>query len=155
MKNLSTVLLLVLMAVAFAQCNSMLSRKERQLPQPDRVVFQCNDQDWSSDREFIRARGQGTSRNESTAHRMAELDANVNLARAVEEYQKKVEAFRDNRQMEKETTEVEWEGSTLSQTEINMSLRNVAAVCSQSELEDNMYTVVKIVEIPLSQIIAE
>lgn len=137
----------------FSQCNNMFSRKKEQLPDPDRIVFHCNGKAFSSDRDFIRAKGEGRSRNESTAHRMAGLDANEKLARAVEDYQQKVESYLDNQQMQEEKAAAEWGEEAISRSEINRMLSGVATICSQSETENEFYLVRVIVEIPVSNVI--
>jgi hypothetical protein len=142
----------VITLLLFGQCSNFLTGNKK-LPEPDKVVFTCNNQDYFSDMDFIRAMGTGTSRNESTSHRMADLDATANLARAVDDYLEKVNAYRDNKQMDKGEAAVEWEGETLVREEINMTLSNVATVCSESSQDDAMFTTLVIVEIPMSSVL--
>ena len=55
--------------------------------------------------------------------------------------------------MDKGEAAVEWEGETLVREEINMTLSNVATVCSESSLDDVMYNTMVIVEIPMSSVL--
>jgi hypothetical protein len=148
--------LLILTSLILIQaCGNLLVKKKDPLPEPDKIVFECNGVRYSSDATHIRAMGTGTSRNESTASRMASLDASVNLAKAIEAYLEKISAYKDKRQVKQGAPAVEWEDGSLTREEINMTLSNVATICSQTSSSDEMYTTRMIVEIPLSEIMQE
>ncbi len=99
--------------------------------------------------------GSGTSSNESTASRMANLDASANLAKAVGKYLGKISAYHDNHRMKEGTPEVEWDGESFTREELNSSLSNVSTPCSQTLIEDEMYTTIVVVEIPIEQILKD
>jgi hypothetical protein len=148
--------LLILTSLILLQaCGNMLVGKKEPMPEPDKIIFECNGVNYSSDATHIRAMGTGTSRNESTASRMASLDASANLAKAIDAYLEKISAFKDKRQVKQGTPTVEWEDESLTREEINMTLTNVATLCTQTNSSDEMYTTLMIVEIPLSEIMKE
>ncbi len=147
------IFILVLLTLAISGCSSLSGRRAEKLPEPDRIIFRCNGVEYSSDGQFIRAMGSGTSRNESTAARMAGLDASVNLARAIKNYEEKITAFRDKRQVKRGEAAVEWEEGTLTREQINMTLSNVSTICSETKTDGEMYITIQIVEVPIHQVI--
>jgi hypothetical protein len=151
MKRNYTIILTSL--ILLQACGNMLVGKKEPIPEPDKVIFECNGVSYSSDATHIRAMGTGTSRNESTASRMASLDASANLAKAIEAYQEKISAFKDKRQVKQGAPAVEWEDESLTREEINMTLSNVATICSETSSSDEMYTTRMVVEMPLSEIL--
>jgi hypothetical protein len=155
MKTRFLIMTISLFAHILAGCGNIFVGKKEQLPEPDRIVYVCNDVEYFSDKSFIRASGVGKSRNESTAMRMANLDASVNLARAVESYGQKIAAFKDKRQVNKGAAAVEWEDESLTREELNKTLSNVATICSQTQTEDEMFVSMVIVEIPIAEVMPE
>ena len=155
MSRKNNVILSIFVALAFALsfCGSRITRNQETLPEPDRIVFHCNDKAYFSDREYIRAMGEGNSRNESMAHRMADLDASANLAKAIENYLDKIQAHKDAVQMKRGSQAVEWEEGSHTRTELSMTLSNVATICSESHMEGDVNYVRKIVEIPVATIL--
>ncbi len=153
MKRILNILPGIAFIFLFTQCGSFMLGKKERLPEPEKVVFSCKGQKYHSDMNFIRAMGTGSSRNESTSYRMADLDATTNLARAVDAYLEKVNAYRDKKQVQNGEAAIEWEGETLVREEINMTLTDVATVCSESSLNDAMYNTMVIVEIPMSSVL--
>jgi hypothetical protein len=111
------------------------------------VKYRCQGITYSSDKDFIRAQGKGASRDESTAHRMAFMDASVNLAKAVEAYRQKITTYQDKSQAEKDTQSIEWENESFSREKLNRNLKDMRTVCSQTRRKDNRYIITLIVEI--------
>lgn len=128
----------------FVGCSSRITGDG--IPGPDRVKFRCQGKTYSSDKEFIRAMGRGTSRDESTAHRMATMDASVNITKAVVAYQQKINAHHDKSQ--EGTQSVEWGKDSLERESLNMNLQDVRTLCTQTRRKDNMYVTTVIVEMP-------
>ncbi len=139
----------------FSACANLRQGNKNRLPQPEKVIFECQGEIYFSDDTHIRAMGSGASRNESAASRMANLDANANLAKAVEDYLNKIAAYQDNRRMKEGSPEIEWDGESFSREELNRSLSNVSTPCSQTLFANEMYTSISIVEIPIEQILKD
>lgn len=146
---------LIFVVLKFTACGNLMVGNKNRFPEPDKVLFECQGEKYSSDATYIRAMGSGTSLNESTASRMANLDASANLAKAIENYLEKISAYQDNRRMKEGTPEIEWDGGSFSREELNRTLSNVSTICSQTLFDNKMYTTVSIVEIPIEQIIKE
>lgn len=141
--------------ILLSGCGNKMVRNEGALPYPELIMFECNGEQYTSDHEFIRSMGQGRSRNESTAHRMADLDASVNLAHAVENYLNSISSYRDNQQMRKEKPAYEGDNDLTDSADINMALSGIATVCSESTMDGDFFIVRKVVQIPLENILPD
>ena len=151
--NRINIIFILALAFLLTHCGNRITRNQETLPEPDRIVFYCNSEQFFSDKEYIRAMGEGSSRNESMAHRMADLDASSNLAKAVENYLDKIQAHKDAVQMKRGSQAVEWEEGSHNRTELSMTLSNVATICSDSYMEGEVNHVIKIVEMPVATIL--
>lgn len=125
-------------------------REKDNLPEPDKFIFQCNETEYSSDHNFIREKGVGRSRNESNAHRIADLDASVNLARAVDKYLKKISTINPNDQLHKDSLA---HGGHYPFSDVNMMLAGITTICSETSIDGDFFLVRIIVEIPIENVI--
>jgi hypothetical protein len=115
-------------------------------------VYKCNGRKYSSDATHIRAMGKGRSSNESAAARMANHDAGVQLGKAVDEWLAKKNR-KNQSQSFSETTGIEWDDAMLVNESLQMTLRNVSIICTQTQRKKGYFNTIQIVEIPVSEIL--
>ena len=112
--------------------------------------YLCKGEAYSSDDEYLRAQGVGSSRNEQIARRKAQTDANVNLAAKVSQYRQKIAGHTSSHHNGKNET---YTGSSnYSRKVVNERLVNVRVVCIETGFEDDMYNVSMIVEMAVNDI---
>ena len=150
MKYYTTIILMIFSLAIYTNCSERPSEKKKTQIEAFEDSYVCRGKTYSSDEEYFRAQGVGSSSNEQIAKRKANTNANANLAAKVSEYRQNKQGGSSAEQ--NENNEIETETTNHSRTVINERLVNVRVVCAETVFEDDVYTVSVIVEMAVSDI---
>jgi len=154
-KNIFRNLCLAIAAIAFLSVASCKTQKEVVKPSDTmkEVVTPCSDGDFHSDTKFFRGTGIGTSQDQSTAKRKANLDANANLAASINRTLKSVTDRYTNERQISDASQFEEKFEQMTRDVVNQELNNVATVCSKTYTKDGKYTTYMAVEVSKDQLL--
>ncbi|HUX53013.1 MAG TPA: hypothetical protein VMV56_01225 [Williamwhitmania sp.] len=148
-KNVLRNLGLAIAAIALFSMASCKSQQAVVKPSDDmkEVVTPCSDADFHSDSKFFRGTGIGTSQDQSTAKRKANLDASANMAASINRTLKSVSDRYTNERQISDASQFEEKFEQMTRDVVNQQLNNVATVCSKTFTKDGKYTTYMAVEV--------
>jgi len=150
MKYYTTIILMIFSLAIYTNCSDRPSDDKKTQIEAFEDSYVCRGKTYSSDEEYLRVQGVGSSRNEQIAKRKANTNANANLAAKISEYRQKMKGSSPAEQ--NEDNAVKAETANHSRTVINERLVNVRVVCVETVFKDDMYTVSVIVEMAVNDI---
>jgi len=156
-KNAFKILGLALIAFSVLTFNSCKAKKVAAKPDygdMKEVITPCSDTEFKSDNKFFRATGTASSQDQSTSKRKALLDANTNLAAAVNRTIKSVTDRYTNERRIGTGSEFEEKFDQMVRDVVNQQLSNVTTACSKLFTKaDGLYYSYIAVEVPKDELL--
>ena len=151
--------ILGLALIAFSVLTFNSCKEKKVAAKPDygdmkEVVTPCSDTEFQSDNKFFRATGTASSQDQSTSKRKALLDANTNLAAAVNRTIKSVTDRYTNERRIGTGSEFEEKFDQMVRDVVNQQLSNVTTACSKLFTKaDGLYYSYIAVEVPKDELL--